>query len=159
MPWASTCFFWQQNSSRNSIPAAFTWHRWSICISACTITTTWYHGCGLQWPLTSQPSSCFCDHRPGENLFTLNLACVLIITGVYIEKGMGLVVPGFIPGTLGEIYEYAPSFIEKSITIGVWALGALIYTLLLKIAIPVYTGELRFYKDEPSVNTTEQPTA
>ena len=94
-----------------------------------------------------------------ENLFTLNLACVLIITGVYIEKGMGLVVPGFIPGTLGEIYEYAPSFIEKSITIGVWSLGALIYTLLLKIAIPIYTGELRFYKDEPSTNTTEEPTA
>jgi len=94
-----------------------------------------------------------------ENLFTLNLACVLIITGVYIEKGMGLVVPGFIPGTLGEIYEYAPSFIEKSITIGVWALGALIYTLLLKIAIPVYTGELRFYKDKPATDPVEQPTA
>lgn len=83
-----------------------------------------------------------------ENLFTLNIACVLIITGVYIEKGMGLVIPGFIPGALGEIYEYGPSAIEKVITIGVWAFGALIYTLLLKLAIPVYTGELRFYKNE-----------
>ena len=86
----------------------------------------------------------------------MNLACVLIITGVYIEKGMGLVIPGFIPGTLGEIYEYGPSFIEKSITIGVWALGALIYTLLLKIAIPVYTGDLRFYKDEQPVTEQQQ---
>lgn len=83
-----------------------------------------------------------------ENLFTLNIACVLIITGVYIEKGMGLVIPGFIPGALGEIYEYGPSAIEKVITVGVWAFGALIYTLLLKLAIPVYTGELRFYKNE-----------
>ena len=81
-----------------------------------------------------------------ENLFTLNIGCVLVITGIYIEKGMGLVIPGFIPGTLGEIYEYGPSFDEKVITIGVWAFGALVYTLLLKCAIPVYTGDLRFYK-------------
>ncbi|GAB4343089.1 MAG: polysulfide reductase NrfD [Desulfobulbaceae bacterium] len=94
-----------------------------------------------------------------ENLFTMNLACVLIITGVYIEKGMGLVIPGFIPGALGEIYEYAPTFIEKSITIGVWALGALIYTLLLKIAIPVYTGELRFYDREEQATPAVEQTA
>jgi molybdopterin-containing oxidoreductase family membrane subunit len=83
-----------------------------------------------------------------ENMFTLNIACVLIIIGVYIEKGMGLTVPGFVPGTLGEIYEYAPTFVEKSVTVGVWATGALIYTLLMKFAIPIYTGELRFYTKE-----------
>ena len=78
-------------------------------------------------------------------MLTLNIACILIIIGVYIEKGMGLSIPGFVPGTLGEIYEYVPTFIEKSVTIGVWATGALVYTLLMKFAIPVYTGELRFY--------------
>jgi molybdopterin-containing oxidoreductase family membrane subunit len=83
-----------------------------------------------------------------ENIFTLNLACVLIIIGVYIEKGMGLSIPGFVPGTLGEIYEYGPSLVEKSVTVGIWATGALIYTLLLKFAIPVYTGELRFYSKD-----------
>jgi len=83
-----------------------------------------------------------------ENLFTLNIACILIIIGVYIEKGMGLSIPGFVPGTLGEVYEYAPTFIEKAVTVGVWATGALIYTLLMKFAIPVYTGELRFYTKE-----------
>jgi molybdopterin-containing oxidoreductase family membrane subunit len=83
-----------------------------------------------------------------ENLFTLNIACVLIIIGVYIEKGMGLSIPGFVPGTLGEIYEYGPTFIEKAVTVGVWATGALIYTLLMKFAIPIYTGELRFYTRE-----------
>jgi Ni/Fe-hydrogenase subunit HybB-like protein len=83
-----------------------------------------------------------------ENMLTLNIACVLIIIGVYIEKGMGLTIPGFVPGTLGEIYEYAPTFIEKSVTVGVWATGALVYTLLLKFAIPIYTGELRFYSRE-----------
>jgi len=83
-----------------------------------------------------------------ENMLTLNIACILIIIGVYIEKGMGLSIPGFVPGTLGEIYEYTPTFVEKAVTVGVWATGALVYTLLMKFAIPVYTGELRFYSKD-----------
>lgn len=81
-----------------------------------------------------------------ENFKTLNIGAVLIILGVYIEKGLGLIIPGFIPDTLGEIYEYWPTMTEGFITIGIWALGALFYTLLLKFAIPVYTGELKFEK-------------
>ena len=79
-----------------------------------------------------------------ENFTTLNLGCILIIMGVYIEKGMGLVVPGFVPDTLGEIYEYSPTKSEILVTIGIWACGALLYTLLLKFAVPIYTGRLRF---------------
>ena len=75
---------------------------------------------------------------------TLNLGCILIIMGVYIEKGMGLIVPGFLPDTLGEIYEYSPTRAEILITMGIWACGALLYTLLLKFAVPIYTGRLRF---------------
>ena len=90
----------------------------------------------------------FLSPKTRENFFTLNIACVLIIIGVYIEKGMGLSIPGFVPGTLGEIYEYSPTFVEKAVTVAVWATGALIYTLLLKFAIPIYTGELRFYSKE-----------
>lgn len=82
--------------------------------------------------------------RTRENFTTLNMGCIFIITGVYIEKGLGLVVPGFVPDTLGEIYEYTPTTPEVLITIGVWATGALIYTVLLKFAMPVYTGKLRF---------------
>jgi Ni/Fe-hydrogenase subunit HybB-like protein len=83
-----------------------------------------------------------------ENFTTLNLGCLLIIMGVYIEKGMGLVVPGFVPDTLGEIYEYSPSTSEIIVTMGIWATGALIYTLLLKFAVPIYTGKLRFETKE-----------
>lgn len=79
-----------------------------------------------------------------ENFVTLNLACILMIVGIYIEKGMGLVIPGFIPDVLGEIYEYMPAMHEIMITVGVWAMGALLYTLLLKFAIPVYLGKVRF---------------
>lgn len=78
------------------------------------------------------------------NFTTLNMACIFVIIGVYIEKGMGLIVPGFVPDVLGEIYEYHPTSTEIIITLGVWATGALIYTLLLKFAIPIYTGRLRF---------------
>ncbi len=89
----------------------------------------------------------FLSPRARENPVTLNMACVLVIIGVYIEKGMGLVIPGFIPGTLGEVYEYSPTNPEILITIGVWATGALLYTLMLKMAVPVYTGQLRFTED------------
>ncbi len=86
----------------------------------------------------------FLSPRARENFLTLNIGCVLVIIGVFIEKGMGLVIPGFVPGVLGEIYEYSPTWTEKSVTLGIWAAGAMIYTLLLKFAVPIYTGELRF---------------
>lgn len=73
-------------------------------------------------------------------LWVLNVACVLTFIAVWIEKGMGLIVPGFIPSTMHEIVEYSPSLVEWKVTIGIWALGLLIYTVLLKIAIPVFTG-------------------
>jgi molybdopterin-containing oxidoreductase family membrane subunit len=82
--------------------------------------------------------------RTRENFTTLNSGCLLIIMGVYIEKGMGLIVPGFVPDTLGEIYEYSPTMSEIVVTMGIWAAGALLYTLLLKFAVPIYTGKLRF---------------
>jgi molybdopterin-containing oxidoreductase family membrane subunit len=79
-----------------------------------------------------------------EKPVTLNAACILMITGIYIEKGMGLVIPGFVPDTLGEIYEYSPSASEIMITLGIWAAGALLYSLLVRFAVPIYTGRLRF---------------
>lgn len=87
--------------------------------------------------------SLFLHPKTRENFKTLNLGCIFIIIGVYIEKGMGFVIPGFVPDALGEIYEYFPTLREVLITIGIWAAGALIYTLLLKFAIPIHTGKLR----------------
>ncbi len=86
----------------------------------------------------------FLRPKTRENFLTLNIACVLVITGIYVEKGMGLIIPGFIPGVLGEIYEYGPSAVEKGVAMGIWAFGALFFTLFLKFALPIYTGELRF---------------
>jgi molybdopterin-containing oxidoreductase family membrane subunit len=72
-----------------------------------------------------------------RNLVTLNLGCLLIYSGVYIEKGMALVIPGMTPDTLGELYEYVPTLVEVRIGAGIFAIGFLIFTLLCKIAIPI----------------------
>jgi Ni/Fe-hydrogenase subunit HybB-like protein len=86
-----------------------------------------------------------------KNFTTLNLGCVLIIIGIWIEKGMGLIIPGFIPAPLGEVWEYAPTMLEVLIAIGIWAIGLLILTLILKIIIPIETGE---FTAEGSVETS-----
>ena len=77
-----------------------------------------------------------------KNFKMLNTACIFIFIGVYIEKGMGLIFPGFIPGTLGEIYEYMPNSLELWISVGVWAIGLIIFTIGAKITIAIKTGEI-----------------
>jgi molybdopterin-containing oxidoreductase family membrane subunit len=78
-----------------------------------------------------------------RNWITLNIGCFAIYAGVYIEKGMGLIIPGLTPDTLGEIYEYYPTLIELRVAAGIFALGFLVFTLLLKIAVPIALGESR----------------
>jgi len=73
----------------------------------------------------------------------LNVACVLSILGIWVEKGMGLVIPGFVPTPLGEIVEYTPTVDETLVCFGIWAFGLLLYTIFLKATIPVLTGAVR----------------
>jgi len=82
-----------------------------------------------------------------ENQITLNIGCILIFVGVYIEKGMGLVVPGFVPDVLGGFYEYSPTGTEILVTLGIWATGLLVYTMLLRIAIPIMNGDFHVGED------------
>jgi molybdopterin-containing oxidoreductase family membrane subunit len=82
-------------------------------------------------------------HRRGARILYLNLACVAAFIGVWIEKGMGLIIPGFIPSTLHELVEYSPSLAEWKITAGIWAAGLMVLTLAVKLAQPVLSGELR----------------
>ena len=81
--------------------------------------------------------------RTRRNPITLNIGCVLIYIGVYLEKGMGLVIPGLTPDTLGEIYEYFPSRTEIIISVGIFSIGFLLFTLMVKVATPIMLGELR----------------
>jgi Ni/Fe-hydrogenase subunit HybB-like protein len=82
-----------------------------------------------------------------KNNVTLVIGCILIFTGVYIEKGMGLVIPGFIPDVLGEIYEYSPTGIEMLLTMGIWATGLFVFTMLLRVAIPILNGDFHVADD------------
>ena len=78
-----------------------------------------------------------------HNLFLLTIGCLLTIFGIFIEKGMGLVLTGMTPDTLGEVYAYNPSIIELGVGIGIWAIGTLLFTLMVKVALAVNVGELR----------------
>lgn len=75
-----------------------------------------------------------------KNIKILNVACVLAVIGIWIEKGMGLIIPGFVPTPLGEIVEYVPTFNEILVCVGIWAFGFLLYTILLKTSIPILNG-------------------
>ena len=86
-----------------------------------------------------------------KRLITLNIGCLLVIVGVWIEKGPGFVIPGFVPDPLGEIHEYVPNLLELMVSFGIWALGLLIFTLLMKVAIPIETGEFSHSKYEKEV--------
>lgn len=78
-----------------------------------------------------------------KQIWALDVACVLVFVGIWIEKGMGLIVPGFVPSPLGQIVEYLPSLNETLVCLGIWAVGALVYTWSLHVAIPILNGELR----------------
>ncbi len=74
--------------------------------------------------------------NPGRNKpIVLVPACILLFLGIWIEKGIGLIVPGLVPSPMGEIVDYAPSWVEVSVTLGILALGVFIVSLLLKPAL------------------------
>ncbi|MCP5068376.1 MAG: polysulfide reductase NrfD [bacterium] len=73
----------------------------------------------------------------------LLVGCVLAVMGVYVEKGLGLLLPGMTPGVLGEVYQYAPSMNELMVGVGIWGVGILSFTFMAKIAIAVTLGEFR----------------
>ena len=72
-----------------------------------------------------------------RNTFFLIAACIMIIAGIWTEKGLGFVVPGFIPSPLGDFVQYVPSTNELLICGGIWSFGLLLYSFLLKSAIPI----------------------
>ncbi|MDH5560644.1 MAG: polysulfide reductase NrfD [Deltaproteobacteria bacterium] len=72
-----------------------------------------------------------------QNQSLLIVACLSIFLSLWIDKGIGLVLGGFVPSPLESVTEYSPSLIEILITLGIWAIGAFVLTVLYKIAISV----------------------
>ena len=67
----------------------------------------------------------------------LAVACAAVFISTWIDKGLGLVVGGFIPNPFERITEYWPTLPEVVITVGIWALGFFVITILYKIAVSV----------------------
>jgi Ni/Fe-hydrogenase subunit HybB-like protein len=76
--------------------------------------------------------------NPGKNnpIFLVP-ACILLFLGIWIEKGIGLIVPGLVPSPMGEVVDYAPSWVEICVTLGILGLGIFVVTLLLKPALKI----------------------
>jgi Ni/Fe-hydrogenase subunit HybB-like protein len=70
-------------------------------------------------------------------------ACLLLFVAIWMEKGLGLVIPGFIPSPLGEIVEYMPTWVEICVTFGIWAMGLFVFTVLIRVALPIELGQSR----------------
>ncbi len=70
-------------------------------------------------------------------------ACILLFVAIWMEKGMGLVIPGFVPSPLGEVVEYAPTWVEFAVTAGIWAMGMFVFTVLVRVALPIELGQVR----------------
>ncbi len=70
-----------------------------------------------------------------RNLTLLGIASVAVFFSLWIDKGMGMIVTGFIPNPMHEVTPYTPTFIESMITLGIWGLGAFIVTVLYKIVL------------------------
>jgi molybdopterin-containing oxidoreductase family membrane subunit len=94
-------------------------------------TRYWYFGVGGHHTLVPYAWSAvalnllafglFISPAARRNFLTLNIGCLATYAGVYIEKGMGLIIPGLTPDTLGEIYEYYPTVTELRVAAGIFA--------------------------------------
>jgi Ni/Fe-hydrogenase subunit HybB-like protein len=72
-----------------------------------------------------------------RNETTMALGCAAVIIGTWIDKGVGLVIGGFIPNSFHKVIEYSPTLPEIVICAAIWATGFFIITILFKIAISI----------------------
>ncbi len=67
----------------------------------------------------------------------LAVAAVAVVGSLWIEKGLGLVITGFVPNPFGHVREYWPTLPETLIALGIYAVGGLVLSVLYKIAVGV----------------------
>lgn len=80
-----------------------------------------------------------------RNFIAMNIGCVLTYASVYIEKGIALIIPGYTPDQLGQVYEYVPSATELRVAAGVFGVGFLLFTLMVKVSV-----SLLFERPQPA---------
>ncbi|HSC71077.1 MAG TPA: NrfD/PsrC family molybdoenzyme membrane anchor subunit [Candidatus Methylomirabilis sp.] len=80
---------------------------------------------------------CLITPRYRRNERILAIACGMVFLSLWIDKGLGLIVGGFVPSPLGHVTGYVPTLPEVSITVAIWAVGCLLVTIFYKIALSV----------------------
>jgi len=96
--------------------------------------TPWMWACGL---LALAALTLLIPPALRDNMNILPWALGMLIAASWIDKGLGLIIGGFSPNVFETLTPYAPTCIEILITLGVYAVGLLILSLLWKIAIGV----------------------
>lgn len=71
-------------------------------------------------------------HRP-----LLPLALIMLVAASLVDKGLGLLIGGFTPNMFESFTPYMPTLKEMVVALGVYAVGALVLSLLWKIALAV----------------------
>ena len=72
-----------------------------------------------------------------KNSILLPFSCILVVAGTWIDKALGMIAGGFVPNPFHTYHEYVPTLQELMITLGVYAIGMLILTVLFKIAVTI----------------------
>jgi len=72
-----------------------------------------------------------------QNETVLAATCVMVFVSLWIDKGLGLIVGGFVPSPFGVVTRYVPTGAEMLIALGVWAIGLLLVTVFYKITLSV----------------------
>lgn len=68
---------------------------------------------------------------------TMMVGCVAVVIATWIDKGLGLIIGGFTPNSFETVTDYWPTLTEFMISIGVWAIGLFVLTILFKVAVSV----------------------
>ena len=65
--------------------------------------------------------------------------CIAIFISLWIDKGIGLILGGFVPSPMEHVTEYSPTLVEILVILGVYGIGLLILTVLYKTALAIKT--------------------
>ncbi len=72
-----------------------------------------------------------------RNYKILSGACILVFLSIWIDKGLGLIITGFIPTPFGKVVQYWPTVPEALISLAIWAVGIFLITIFYKITLSV----------------------
>ncbi len=64
-------------------------------------------------------------------------ALVAVFVACWIDKGLGLVLAGFVPNSFEQVVQYVPTLNEILVIAGVYGIGMLVLTVLYKVAVGV----------------------